>query len=82
MSYAQRLHDTPDYEEPIDTGFTDETITVDCAECGAEATGTNGMLSHILDFHIGYRPEEAVNYAQAWTEAAYKREEKAIREAH
>ena len=81
MSCAQRLHDTPDYQDPIDTGYTDETIIIECAECNAEAVGLNGMLSHIMDFHTNYSPIDAVKNAQDWMEAAYLREEESIREA-
>ena len=39
------LCDTPHYEEPIDTGFTDKTIPIECGECNVEIIGMDAMAA-------------------------------------
>jgi hypothetical protein len=78
-SCRARLCDTPHEEPPIDTGFTDETIVIDCAECIIREMGIDAMMAHILDAHAEYTAAEAANTARVWMDSAYEREEEEIR---
>jgi len=73
------LCETPHYEEPIDTGYTDETIEIECGECNRMVTGVDAMAAHIMETHPSYSALESVNTACLWADSAYEREEDNIR---
>lgn len=72
----------PHYEEPIDTGYTDKTIPIECSECSVIKDGKDAMVMHILDVHPAYSSLEAVHYADLWAETAYEEAENEIRDAY
>lgn len=51
--------------------FTDKNIPVFCSECNIMEEGVDAMMSHILDFHPDYSPEEAATFARKWADDSY-----------
>lgn len=62
--------------------MTMTSVEVTCPECEDVITGYFGMVHHIRTKHTDYTPIQALDFAKEWTEDAYLKQERFLRDYH